>query len=173
MARAVISQLPTGTRRVIVDVDATEDPCHGQQELEVFNGHYGCHCYVPLHIHIIGDDGRQRIIGSLLRPGNSGAPKGLYSVLRMAIRLIRERMPYAQIILRGDGAFGTCKVLDFCEDMGIDYCLGIQANNVLHDLSAPVQMDVCLRYKWEGDGCREYGSVSYKAGSWRHARRWW
>jgi len=171
MSRRVISSLPAQMRRVIIDVDPTEDPCHGQQEFEFFNGHYGVHCYLPIHIHITGDDGRQRILGSVLRPGNSGATKGLFSAVRMAIRLLREQLSDVQIILRADSAFGTCDVLDFCEDMGIDYVLGMKGNNVLHDLSASVQMDACLKYKWEGNGCREYGSVSYKAGSWRHARR--
>jgi len=171
MASRVISQLPAQTRRIIIDVDPTEDPCHGQQEFESFNGHYGVHCYLPVHIHITGDDGRQRILGSLLRPGNAGPTKGLYSALRIAIRLVRKHLPEAQIILRADSAFGVCDVLDFCEDMGIDYILGMKGNNVLHDLSAPVQIDACLKYKWEGNGCREYGSVSYKAGSWRRARR--
>ena len=171
MARRVVSQLPARTRRIIIDVDPTEDPCHGQQELEFFNGHYGAHCYLPIHIHITGDDGRQRIVGSLLRPGNAGSTKGLYSALRIVIRLLRKHLPQLQIILRGDSAFGVCDVLDFCEDMGIDYILGMKGNNALSDLSASVQMDACLKYKWEGNGCREYGSVLYKAGSWRHARR--
>ena len=171
MAERVISQLPAKTSRVIIDVDPTEDPCHGQQEFEFFNGHYGCHCYLPVHIHITGDDGRQRIIGSVLRPGNSGPTKGLYSALRIVIRLLRKHMPEAGIILRADSAFGVCEVLNFSEDMGIDYILGMKGNNVLHDLSSHVQMDACLKYKWEGNGCREYGSVIYKAGSWRHERR--
>ena len=171
MARKVISVLPGQTRRVIIDVDPTDDPCYGQQQFEFFNGHYDCHCYLPVHIHITGDDGRQRIIGSVLRPGKSGPTKGLYSALRIAIRLLRERMPNARIILRADGAFGVCDVLNFCEDIGIDYILGTKGNNVLHDLSASIQMDACLKYKWEGNGCREYGSIPYKAGSWRHARR--
>lgn len=171
MAERVIHELPKETHRVIIDVDPTEDPCHGQQELEFFNGHYGCHCYLPVMIHITGDDRRQRILGSVLRPGNAGPTRGLYSILRIAIRLIRERMPQVKIILRADSAFGVCDVLDFCEDTGIDYILGMKGNNTLHRISTPVQMDACLKYKWEGNGCREYGSVSYKAGSWRHARR--
>ena len=108
---------------------------------------------------------------SVLRPGNAGPTKGLYSALRIAIRLVREHLPQAQIILRADSAFGVCEMLDFCEDTRIAYILGMKGNNVLRDLSAPVQMDACLKYKWEGNGCREYGSVLYKAGSWRHARR--
>lgn len=171
MAQRVISALPARTRRVIIDVDPTVDPAHGQQEFEFFNGHYGCHCYLPVMIHVTGDDGRQRIIGSVLRPGKSGPAKGLYAALRIAIRLVRKHLPHVQIVLRADSAFGVCDVLDFCEDMGIDHVLGMKGNNVLHDLSTAVQMDACLKYKWEGNGTREYGSVLYKAGSWRHARR--
>jgi hypothetical protein len=55
--------------------------------------------------------------------------------------------------------------------MGIDFILGLRGNPVVHELSSSVQMDACLKYKWEGNGCREYGNVSYQAGSWRHARR--
>ncbi len=171
MAQRVISQLPVRTSQVIIDVDPTVDPAHGQQELELFNGHYGCHCFLPVMIHITGDDGVQKIIASVLRAGNSGATKGLKSILRIAVRLLREQAPNARIILRADSAFGVCDVLDFCEDMGMDYILGMKANNPLHSLSSHLQMDACLKYGWEGNGTREYGSVSYKAGSWRHARR--
>lgn len=171
MAHRVISRLADDTSQVIIDVDPTVDPAHGQQELELFNGHYGCHCFLPIMIHITGDDGVQKIIASVLRPGNSGATKGLKSILKIAVRLLRKRVPNARIILRGDSAFGVCDVLDFCEDMGIDYILGMKANNPLHVLSSHVQMDACLKYKWEGNGTREYGSVSYKAGTWKHPRR--
>ena len=171
MAEKVISQLGLGTRRVIIDVDPTDDPCHGQQEFEVFNGHYGEHCYLPIHVHITGDDGRQRILGSVLRPGNSGPTKGLYSALKIAIRLLRRHLPNVEIILRADSAFGVCDVVNFCDDMKIDYILGMKGNNVVYSLSAPVQMDACLKYKWDGNGCREYGEFAYKAGSWRRERR--
>lgn len=171
MAEKVISRLDAATRRVIIDVDPTDDPCHGQQELEFFNGHYGRHCYLPIHVHIIGDDGRQRILGSLLRPGNAGATKGLKGMLRMAVKLLRKRLADVEIILRADSAFGVRQVIDLCEDAGIDYVLGLKGNTVLHSLSAPVQMDACLKYKWEGNGCREYGDFEYAAGSWRGKRR--
>lgn len=171
VARKVIEQLPAKTSRVIIDVDPTVDPAHGQQEFEFFNGHYNTHCFLPMHIHITGDDGRQRILASVLRPGNSGATKALRSILRVAIRLLRQRLGGVRIILRADSAFGVCDVLDFCEDISIDYVLGIKANNNLHRLSVPVQMDACLKYGWEGNGAREYGEFDYKAGTWTRSRR--
>ena len=171
MAERVISRLDVSTRRVIIDVDPTDDPCHGQQELEFFNGHYGEHCYLPVHVHITGDDGRQRILGSLLRPGNAGATKGLKGILKIAVRLLRERLPDVEIILRADSAFGVRETIELCEDAGIEFVLGLKGNTVLHSLSAPVQMDACLKYKWEGNGCREYGDFEYAAGSWRGKHR--
>lgn len=171
VARKVIEQLPAETSRVIIDVDPTVDPAHGQQEFEFFNGHYNTHCFLPMHIHITGDDGRQRILASVLRPGNSAATKAVRSMLRIAIRLVRQRLGGVKIILRADSAFGVCDVLDFCEDIKIDYILGIKANNNLHFLSVPVQMDACLKYGWEGNGAREYGEFDYQAGSWRRDRR--
>jgi hypothetical protein len=171
MAQRVISQLSLATSRVIIDVDPTDDPCHGQQQFEFFNGHYGEHCYLPLHVHITGDDGRQRILASVLRPGNSGATRGIRSVLRIAVGLVRERLGDVQIILRADSAFGVCDVLDLCDDLGIDYVLGISGNNTLHRLSSAVQMDAALKYKWEGNGTREYGEFDYAARTWRHERR--
>jgi len=171
MARKVISQLPRKTGRVIIDVDPTDDPCHGQQEFEFFNGHYDTHCYLPMHVHITGDDRVQRIVGSVLRPGNSSATRGIAGILRIVVRLVQERLPRARIILRADSAFGVCDVLNLCDDLGIDYVLGLSANNVLHRLSTAVQMDACLKYRLEGNGCREYGEFVYKARTWRCERR--
>src|SRR4030067_1491270 len=58
MARRGILGLPVDTRRIVIDVDPSEDPCHGQQEFEFFTGHDGCHCYLPVHVHITGNCGR-------------------------------------------------------------------------------------------------------------------
>ena len=84
---------------------------------EFFNGHYGCHCYLPVYIHITGENGRQRIIGSVLRPGNAGPTKGLYSALTIAIRLVRDHLPQVQIIIRADSALGVCDVLKDAESL--------------------------------------------------------
>ena len=171
VAERVISDLPVYTSRVIIDVDPSDDPCHGQQEFECFNGYYDEHCYVPLYVHVTGSDGRQRLVCALLRPGNAHATKGLYGVLRRVVGLLRDRFPDVKIILRGDSAFGVGDVIEFCEGLNIDYILGLRGNNRLHILSTPAQMDACLKYRWEGNGCREYGEFSYKAGPWKKQRR--
>lgn len=171
IADRVVSGLSKDTRQVIIDVDSTDDACHGQQEFEFFNGYYDEHCYLPILVHITGDDGRQRLLCSLLRPGNAGATTGLFGVLRRTVELLRRRFPDVRIILRGDSAFGTREVIEFCEERCIDFILGLRGNSRLHTLSTPVQMDACLKYGWEGSGCREYGEFRYKAGPWKRHQR--
>jgi len=171
IARSVISGLPADTKEVIIDVDPSDDPCHGQQEFEFFNAYYGEHCYVPMFFHITGSDGRQRLVSAVLRPGNASPTKGLFGVLRRVVKLLRARFPEVRIILRGDSAFGIGEVIEFCEDMGLDFVLGLRGNIRLHTLSTPVQMDAALKYKWEGDGCLEYGEFEYKASPWKRHHR--
>jgi len=171
IAENVIAQLPQGTKRVILDVDATEDPCHGQQQLECFNAFYDSHCYLPLLFFVTGEDGRQRLISALLRPGNAGAAKGMRAVLRKIVQILRRRLPNAQIILRGDSGFGIANVIRWCHRLDIDYVLGLSSNSILHKLSTPIQMDAAIKYGWEGDGCREFGEIVYGANTWEKEER--
>jgi len=174
VARTVVSQLPKGTRRIILDLDAYEDPCHGQQEFEFFNGHYDSHCYLPLAMFVTSDtDGVQRLMGALLRSGKGGQA-GVRWVIRLAVDLIRERFPKATIVLRADAGFGNAQVLDLCGRLRISYCLGLATNKRLQTLSTRVQMQACLRYtfaredwaKEDGGVYRMFDQFDYKAGTW-------
>lgn len=171
IARAAVADLPKRTRSVIIEVDVTDDPCHGQQEFESFSGYYGKHCYLPLYVHITAGDGRRRLVAALLRHGKAYATVGLYGVLRRVVRLLRDRFPDIKVILRADGSYGVEEVIRFCEESGVDYVLGLSTNKKLAELSTPVQMDAALKYKWEGNGCKEYGELSYQAKTWARARR--
>jgi hypothetical protein len=171
MGRAIVAQLPANTTHVILDVDATPDPCHGQQEFEVFNAHYDTHCYLPLLLHLTAQDGQQRLVAALLRPGNSGACRGLFALLRGAVGLLRERFPSIGITLRADSGFGNARVISFCEHHHLGFVLGLARNNRLQTLSTPVQMDAALKYGFEGDGCREFGEFRYKAQTWTNRYR--
>lgn len=171
LAGIVVGQLPSDTRSVVLDVDATDDPCHGQQELELFNGYYDAHCYVPLYLHVTGDDGVQRLMAALLRPGNAGAKLGLFGMLRRAIRLLRERLPSVAITLRADSAFGDGKVLDFCDRHGLAYTLALKGNKRLERETAWMAEQVLADCKALGTEQREFVSFSYQAESWERARR--
>lgn len=172
IARSVVAQLPIKTKRVIIDIDAYEDPCHGQQELEFFNAHYGSHCYLPLAIFITPDDGAQRILGAILRSGKGGNA-GVRAAIRLAVGIVRERFRTIKIILRADAGFGNAKVLQLCDQLKISYCLGLGSNSRLQELSTRTQMKACWRYtfakeEWRKEGvCRVFSRFGYQAGKWK------
>ena len=170
-AERVIAQLPRKTRTVTLDVDAYDDPCHGQQQFEMFNGYYDEHCYLPLLFHVTGPDGGQRLVAEVLRPGNASYRVGLFGVLKRIVRLLRARFPRVRIKFRADSGFGNAEVLELCVKHDLKYVVGLSGNKRLHALSTPVQMDCAIKHTLTGDDTPEYGELEYKAGTWPHKRR--
>lgn len=171
MACLVVSQLPADTREVILDIDATDDPCHGQQELRLFDGHYGTYCYLPLYMHITDQTGRQRLMGTLLRSACGRSTKGVMSFVRLAVRAVRLHFPEIRIIIRGDCGFGFGRLMNWCDSQGVGYVLAFQSTKISAEMALPIQMEAARNHRWVGEGCREYGDVSYQAQSWSQARR--
>jgi hypothetical protein len=175
LARCVVKQLPWGTRRVVLDIDAMEDPCHGQQQFEFFNAYYDSHCFLPLLLFVTDERGRQRLMGVLLRSGKAGN-SGVSWLIRKAVAILRERFPALEIVLRADAGFGNDKVLRQCDKLKLSYSLCVSANRRLHALSTSIQMQACCKYtfekaSWHEEGvCREFGTIQYKAGSWDKKR---
>jgi DDE family transposase len=167
LAKLVIAQLPKTTKAVVLDVDATDDACHGQQEFEFFNGYYDSHCYVPLLVYVTAEDGRQRLLGALLRPGNACATVGLLGLLRRAIWLLRKRFPKVAITLRADSAFGQEAVLSFCGEQQIDYVLGLAQNPRLRLLSAGLEEAVRREAADTTAPVRRFARFTYRAKSWQ------
>lgn len=182
LARIVVQQLPRNTKWAILDIDAYEDPCHGQQEFEEFNGYYDSHCYLPLAIFVTPGSGgwpsapsschdQRRLMAALLRSGKAGN-SGVLSMIELAVKQLRKRLPHIQIILRADAAFGIESVLNLCHDLKISYSLGLATNQRLQELSCKYQMWACCKYTshkylWQQEGvCRVFGRFEYKAGTW-------
>jgi hypothetical protein len=171
LVAVALAQVPADSAEVLIDVDPYDDPCHGQQQLSLFNGHYDARCYLPLAVCVTGSDGVKRPLGALLRPGNAKATLGLATVLRGLAKRLRACCPQATLILRADSAFGIAAVLGFCEQLDLVPLLGLSRNAVVQELSIPTQIDACLKHRWEGDGCREFGEFAYRAGTWTRAYR--
>jgi hypothetical protein len=171
LARIVIAQLPPNTKAVVLDVDATEDPCHGQQEFELFNGYYDAHCYLPLLLHVTAEDGRQRLLSALLRPGTAPATMGLFGLLKRVVGLLRARFPHISITLRADGGFGNEKVLRFCEQEGLSYVLGLPSNCRLRALSSSLEALVAAEAVRLGEETIAYEALSYQADTWPSEQR--
>jgi len=176
LLQTAVAQLPRDTRRVVIDVDPTDDPCHGQQQLAFFNGFYDEHCYLPLQVTVQGDGGRQWPAAAVLRSGKAGPTVGLASVLQPLVRAIRRQCPDARIELRADSGFGCDAVLRLCHALELDYTLGLKGNAVLERLSACVKARLVTEVAaaraaapddpHAGDGLRVYQLFPYQAGPW-------
>jgi hypothetical protein len=166
-------------KRIVLDFDPFCDPCHGNQQLQLFNGHYDCHCYLPLYVCGSVDGGQQRIIGVLLREGTAAPVRGARLLLEQIVWALQARFPHVEIIARGDGGFGVPKMLSTCHRLGVKYCFGKPQNERLHALSERMQLRAALRYtlahqlhgQQQAPPQREYGEFSYAAGSWKKEER--
>ena len=107
--------------RIVLDIDDTDDPVHGQQQLALFNAHYDCTCFQPIHIF---DGLSGKPILSLLRPGKRPSGDEVAKVLRHVIRRIRKHWPRVDILVRGDSHYCSEPALALLEDMDCDYIIG-------------------------------------------------
>jgi hypothetical protein len=172
LARAVLKQVPTDLTVAILEVDATDDPCHGQQQLELFNGYYREHCYVPLLVHLVEPSGRRHLLFTLLRPGNASSGKGLPGTMREVIKLVREHLgKQVPILVRADGGFGTAKFIEFLESQRVSFVLGLPSNAALTGAAVPTHLKAAAGYWFYGDGYRVFGEFRYAARTWPRQRR--
>jgi hypothetical protein len=110
--------------QIILDLDATDDPIHGEQEGRFFHGYYGGYCYLPLYIFC----GRH-LLAAKLRPSNIDASAGsLEEIIRIVAR-IRARWPQVRIVLRADSGFAREALMAWCEANGVDYLFGLARNS--------------------------------------------
>jgi len=120
-------------RVVTIDLDPTEDPAHGRQQLALFNGYYGDWCYLPLLGFVSFDDEvDQYLVTALLRPGNSPDKKGAIGVLSRLLPRLREAFPRARFRVRLDAGFAAPDVLDFLDEQGdVEYAVAMAKNSIL------------------------------------------
>ncbi len=119
-------------RRITLDFDPTDDPTHGQQEFSFFHGYYDTYCYLPLvGTMAFNDEAEQYLLCAVLRPGNSSASTGLVAILQRVLAKLEAAFPKARIRVRLDGGFGNPEVLDFLDEAGVEYVVGLQATKPL------------------------------------------
>ncbi|MBL9086248.1 MAG: IS1380 family transposase [Planctomycetia bacterium] len=116
-------------RRVVIDIDPTVDPAHGEQQGVLFNGFYDTHCYLPV-LGFLSAEGRpgHHLFLARLRPGNATAWRATRRPLRAVIRAVRARFPQARILVRLDAAFGRGRLFDLLEDEGVEFVVGMTTN---------------------------------------------
>jgi hypothetical protein len=109
--------------RIVLDLDATDDPIHGHQLGRFFHGYYKSYCYLPLYI-FCGD----HLLCARLRPSDLDACAGSVKHLKRIVAQIRQAWPEVKIVIRADSGFCREEILRWCEDHGVDYVLGLAQN---------------------------------------------
>jgi len=113
-------------QEIILDLDATDDPVHGNQEGRFFHGYYDCYCYLPLYLFC----GRH-LLAAKLRPASMDAAAGAVEEVARIVTQIRQRWPGVRILLRADSGFAREELMAWCEANGVHFLFGLQQNERL------------------------------------------
>jgi hypothetical protein len=161
----VTGGIPT---HVLLDLDSTDDPTHGDQEGSSYHGYYRQHMYHP---SLVFDGHTDQLVTAVLRHGTAHAGRGAVVVLKRLVTAIRARWPGVQIALRADSGFAIPALYDYCERERIAYTIGPCPNSRLEALAAPLIEQAQQAHQQAGEKVRLAGEGTYAADSWPHERR--
>ena len=177
LAESVIERhakrLRNRTYRVTIDLDPTDDPTPGAQQLSFFNGHYDTWCYLPVMGFVsFNDEAEQYLCAAVLRPGNVTAAKGAVAILQRLVEIIRQHMPGVKIRVRLDGGFANPAVFEFLDAQPkLEYVVAMASNAVLKRVAQPGMRRASQLSRRTGKTEHIYGDAYYKAGKWPGQRR--
>jgi len=158
--------------RLVLDVDATDDETHGDQQLAFFHGYYNEHCYLPLLVFAqVDGTGEQELIGALLRPGNVHGGHRAMALIKAVVRRLRAAFPECVIELRADSAMARPEVYDGCEKIAIPYTISLPKNERLKEIAQPWMRDAEAIHAEIGEKVQVFGEFLYAAQTWSHQRR--
>jgi hypothetical protein len=154
--------------RIVLDIDDTDDPTHGQQELALFNAHYDCTCFQPIHIF---DAFSGKPVLALLRPGKRPSGKEVAKILRHVIGRIRKHWPDVAILVRADSQYCSEPALAQLEAMRCDYIIGFAINSRLLEIAAPWRARCEARRSRLKPTVRRFHQLPYQAHQWSRSRK--
>jgi Transposase DDE domain group 1 len=153
---------------ILLDLDSTDDPTHGQQQLSFFNGAYGQHMYHPM---LVFERHTGCLLSARLRAGNASSHSRIVPMLLRLVPRLQSAFPGVRIKLRGDAGFALPLLYQFCEFFGLQYALGIPANCVFQRRAEPRQRQLKRRYRRTQLPQRSFSSFRHRARSWPCQRR--
>ena len=157
----------TPPSEIVLDLDATDDPLHGNQEGRFFHGCYGGYCYLPLYI-FCGDF----LLCARLRPSNLDASARCVEEVKRIVAEIRRAWPRVRITLRGDSGFCREELMSWCEQEGVDYVLGLGKNERLRAEITGEQEEAGAEYERTGQPARVFKEFAYQTRErWSRGRR--
>jgi hypothetical protein len=153
--------------RIVLDLDATDDPIHGNQEGRFYHGFYREYCYLPLYITC-----GEFVLCARLRSSNIDASAGALEEVQRIVAQIRARWPQVEIVLRGDGGFSRDAIMSWCEDNRVDYVFGLAKNKRLLKVIGKQLHEAKGQFEETHQAARVFTEFSYQTRkTWKRARR--
>lgn len=167
-----VASLPEDTTEIVLDLDSTDDPTHGQQPFSFFNAHYDSYIYFPLLVF----DGEGRLAGMRLRPGNAGNSRYAAPLMVRLVRKLKARFGSVRILIRADGGFCAPRFLDAIEQLDheltdVRYVIGLPQNSRLNGLAQAPMQEASREAHATGQTTRRFATLWYASRSWAHKRR--
>jgi hypothetical protein len=154
-------------KQIILDLDATDDPLHGNQEGRFFHGYYDCYCYLPLYVFC----GRH-LLAAKLRRANADAAAGAVEEIARIVAQIRRRWRRTRILLRGDSGFAREDLMAWCEANRVDFVFGLAGNVRLNKAVIRELITATIESLRTGKPARCFKDFAYiTRGSWSRERR--
>lgn len=152
---------------IVLDLDATDDPLHGEQEGRFFHGYYGGYCYLPLYIFC-----GSHLLCARLRQANVDASSGAVGELERIVSRVRDRWPEVRIIVRGDSGFAREELMNWCESHGVAFVFGLARNARLQRALGGGLEQARAQFEESGKAARVFKEFVYRTQkSWSRQRR--
>lgn len=161
-----IASFTTAPSELILDIDASDVPLHGEQEQSQFHGYYDHYCYLPLYVFC-----GQAMLACLLRPSRIDGAKHAAAVVKLLVTMLRKAWPEAHIIIRGDSGFCRQRLLCWCERNRVGYVIGVARNARLQRRVADWERALEHHYQDTHVKQRAIHEFPYAADSWKVERR--
>jgi len=159
-------------KHIVIDLDGTVDPTHGQQELSLFNGFYKTHCYQALLGFVRFDhEQEQHLVSATLHAGTGSLVAPALERLNWIVIFLRTFCPKARLCVRLDAGFASPDMFAFFDLHDLDYVVGMPENAVLTRRAEPSMIQARARAKERGETSRVYTETMYRAQTWPHERR--
>ncbi len=160
-------------RRITIDLDPTDDPTHGNQQLSLFNGHYDSHCYLPLVGTLtFNDESESYVFAAVLRGGTASATDGAEGILtRIIAKLQLAFGANVPLRVRLDGGYAKPRFLEYLESKGVEYVVGFPGNSRLDKRIRRLLGRVRMMSKESGETATLFGETRYATRSWKRRRR--
>ena len=152
---------------ITLDLDATDDPTHGHQQLTLFHGYFGQYQYFPL---IISEPTSKHVFVAWLRPGTVHASLGADEDLMRVVKALRQERPDIAIHVRGDAGFGLPRMYEVCEENGLTYTFGFSTNARLKTLTENLMQRAVEEHERTKQKARLFDCFQYQCDSWSHPR---